>query len=300
MQHLRFLHYIDAVARSGSIRAAAEKLHVAASAVNRRIQDLEYELGTPIFERLPRGVRLTAAGELFLGYARRRNADLEQVRSQIEDLGGLRRGRVTLAASQALAPSFLPRAIHEFQNRRPGIAFDVKVLDRERAVLAVTDFEADLALVFNPPDLRGLTVIAQARQRTCAIVSSDHPLAKRTSLRLKDCLDYPLALPDSSLSGRGVLDELFEKSSARPQPPLVSNSYEMMRGFARETGGISFQIEIGASATEGVVAIPIEERSLPAGRVVLVALRERVLPMASAAFAEFISDKLIATNQNRT
>ena len=94
MQHLRFLHYVDAVARCGSIRGAAETLHVAASAVNRRIQDLEDELGTPLFERLTRGVRLTAAGELFLGYARRRHADLEQVRSQIEDLRGVRRGRV--------------------------------------------------------------------------------------------------------------------------------------------------------------------------------------------------------------
>ncbi|RYF40625.1 MAG: LysR family transcriptional regulator, partial [Comamonadaceae bacterium] len=137
MQHLRFLHYIDAVARCGSIRGAADQLHVAASAVNRRLQDLEAELGTPIFERLPRGVRLTAAGELFIGYARRRHADLEQVRSQIEDLRGVRRGRVTMAASQALAPAFLPRVIHEFQAARPGTSFDVKVLDRERAVQAV-------------------------------------------------------------------------------------------------------------------------------------------------------------------
>lgn len=298
MQHLRFLHYIDAVARCGSIRAAAEKLHVASSAVNRRVQDVEAELGTPIFERLPRGVRLTAAGELFLGYARRRQADLDQVRSQIEDLGGVRRGQVTLAASQALAPAFLPQAIHEFQALRPGIAFDVKVLDRERAVAAVTDFDADLGLIFNPPDLRGLAVLAQARQRTCAMVAPGHPLAGRASVRLKDCLDYPLALPDSSLSGRSVLEDLFEQSSAQPHPPLVSNSYEMMRGYAREAGGVSFQIEIGAGPSAGAVAIPIDERRLPTGKLVLVALRERVLPVAAAAFAEFVSAKLRDANQD--
>ncbi|HEK1610021.1 LysR family transcriptional regulator [Pseudomonas aeruginosa] len=298
MQHLRFLHYVDAVARCGSIRGAAETLHVAASAVNRRIQDLEDELGTPLFERLTRGVRLTAAGELFLGYARRRHADLEQVRSQIEDLRGVRRGRVALVASQALAPDFLPRAILEFQASHPGVAFEVKVFDRERAVQAVADFEADLGLVFNPPDLRGLRVLAQAKQRTCAVVAPDHPLAGRASVRLKDCLQYPLALPDSSLSGRGVLDDLFANSSARPQPPLVSNSYELMRSFAREAGGISFQIEIGAGAAGGAIAIPIDERNLPAGQLVLVALRERVLPVAAASFAEFVGEKLAAANQN--
>ena len=74
MNHLRFLNYVDEVARAGSIRQAADRLHVAASAVNRRILDLEAELGTAIFERLPRGVRLTAAGEIFVAYIRSRSA----------------------------------------------------------------------------------------------------------------------------------------------------------------------------------------------------------------------------------
>src|ERR1700710_342635 len=111
MNHLRFLKYIDEVARVCSIRAAAERLHVAPSAVNRRLLDIEQELGTPIFERLPRGMRLTAAGELFIHYVRDRAAALEQVRSKIEELKGLHRGTIKVAVSQALAPSFLPRAI---------------------------------------------------------------------------------------------------------------------------------------------------------------------------------------------
>jgi Transcriptional regulator len=64
MKHLRIMRYVDEVARTGSIRKAADQLSVTASAVNRRIMDLEDELGTPIFERRPRGVRLTAAGEV--------------------------------------------------------------------------------------------------------------------------------------------------------------------------------------------------------------------------------------------
>ncbi|CAH2805189.1 MAG: Transcriptional regulator, LysR family [uncultured Paraburkholderia sp.] len=299
MNHLRFLHYIDAVARSGSIRAAAETLHVAASAVNRRVHDIETELGTPIFDRLPRGLRLTAAGELFLGYVRWRQSDLDQVISQIENLEGLRRGRVAIAASQALAPVFLPRVIKEFQETRPGIIFDVKILGRERAVQAITDFEVYLGLVFNPPDLRGLTVIAQVTQRTCAFVAPSHPLANKAKVRLRDCLAYPLALPDGSLSGRGLLDDLFSKSSARAHATLVSNSYEMMRGFAREANGVSFQIEIGADLSGGAVAVPIDERSLPPGRLMLVALRERALPVAAAVFVELVADKLDNLSQKR-
>src|ERR1700742_413309 len=67
----RLFRYVDAVGRYGSIRKAAEALHVVSSALNRRILDLEAELGSPLFERLPRGVRPTAAGELFFNYVPR-------------------------------------------------------------------------------------------------------------------------------------------------------------------------------------------------------------------------------------
>ena len=297
MQHLRYLEYVDAVARCGSIRRAAETLHVAASAVNRRIKELVRALDTPIFERLPSGVRLTAAGELFIGYARRRAADLDHVRSEIESLRGLRRGAVSIAASQALAPSFLPRAMVGFQTGHPGVSFAVKVLDRERAVQALVDFEVDLALVFNPPPVRGMRILAQARQRSCAVVAADHPLAGRTGVRLKDCLKYPVALPDATLSGRGVIDDLLAHSSEQPVASLICNSFEMMRSFARESGGVSFQIALGTAGDPRLRAIPIEERSLPPSRLVLMALRDRVLPVASAGFAEHLTDALSSMHQ---
>ena len=79
--HAAVLRYFDHVARHGSIRKAAEALHVVSSALNRRILDLEAELGSPLFERLPRGVRPTAAGELFLNYVRRSMRELRASRA---------------------------------------------------------------------------------------------------------------------------------------------------------------------------------------------------------------------------
>ena len=119
MKHLRILRYVDEVARTGSIRKAADQLNVTASAVNRRIMDLEEELGAPLFERRPRGVRLTAAGEVFVNYLRQQDGDVERMKSQIEDLKGMRRGTVRIACSQALALDFLPREIGEFRKRHP-------------------------------------------------------------------------------------------------------------------------------------------------------------------------------------
>src|SRR5271163_4930744 len=133
MRHLRILNYVDEVARSRSIRGAAERMNVTASAVNRRIADLEEELGAPLFERRPRGVRLTAAGEVFVNFLRQHNGDVERMKSQIEDLKGMRRGTVRIACSQALALEFLPREVAAFRERFSSVSFEVRVLDHEQA-----------------------------------------------------------------------------------------------------------------------------------------------------------------------
>ena len=177
MKHLRILRYVDEVARTGSIRKAADQLNVTASAVNRRIMDLEEELGTPLFERRPRGVRLTAAGEVFVNYLRQQDGDVERMKSQIEDLKGMRRGTVRIACSQALALDFLPREIGEFRKRHPLVAFDVKVFDHEQAMTALATYEVDLVLVFRPPFLANFQPLMTLEQRIVAVMSSDHPLA---------------------------------------------------------------------------------------------------------------------------
>ena len=107
MKHLLPLTYIDAVTKAGSIRKAAETLAITSTALNRRILAMEEELGVPIFERLPRGVRLTTAGEILIHHIREQLTDMERVKSQIADLTGERRGHVSIACSQALLLSLI-------------------------------------------------------------------------------------------------------------------------------------------------------------------------------------------------
>src|SRR5438552_6006040 len=195
MRHLRFLRYVDEVARAGSIRKAADVLHVTASAVNRRIMDLEDELGTPLFERRPRGVRLTSAGEVFVRYLRQQTGDVDRMKSQIEDLKGMRRGTVRIACSQALALDFLPREIAQFRERHPLVSFEVEVADHEQAMAALAAYEVDLVLVFRPPFLANFQPLMTLEQRIVAVMAADHPLAAKNAIRLRDCSAYPVALP---------------------------------------------------------------------------------------------------------
>src|ERR1700683_574141 len=103
----RLLTYVDAVARHGSIRKAADALNVASSALNRQILDLAWDLGSALIELLARGFRLTAAGEVFLAYARQAMSELKAVESQVEQLRGMVRGQVSVAAGESVAGEFL-------------------------------------------------------------------------------------------------------------------------------------------------------------------------------------------------
>lgn len=295
MNHLRFLRYADEVGRAGSIRQAAERLHVAPSAVNRRIQDIEEELGTPIFERLPRGMRLTTAGELFMRYVRGRASELERVRSEIEELKGLRRGTVRIVASQALAPRFLPEAIAEFRQTHPLVAFDVRIGDHVHAAEALRNFGTDLALVFNLAPEGDIERSAATEQRLVALMHTRHPLAKRSAsgLRLRDCADYPLVLPNRDTGGRQLLERFLSRSSIRLAPMIESNSFEFLRGCIYDQRSISFQMAIGVLPDEReVVMREIEDRGFPRGELVLASLRGRQLPVIAYAFMEFLRKRL--------
>jgi DNA-binding transcriptional LysR family regulator len=291
MRHLKLLTHVVEVARMGSIRKAAEHLNLTPSAMNRRIQDLEAEVGTPLFERRPRGVKLTTAGEMFVRYARSQIADAERMKSHVEDLRGLRRGPVLIACSQALAFDFLASQIAGFQKLHPKVIFDLKVMDHDRALTALAAYDVDLALIFRPAMWPTLRVIARVPQRLVAIVRADHPLAGKKTVRLSECSQYPAALPDRTLSGRQILDEVTTRRDLHLNMQAESNSFEMLRGLVFRCNMISFQIEIGAPSGDlgmGLVGCPIDARDVPTADLVLCQLRGRGLSVAAATFAEVL------------
>lgn len=297
MNHSRHLRYIDEIARAGSIRRAADRLHVTSSALNRRLLDMEAELGVQLFERLPRGVRLTAAGEIVVGHIRRTLSDLERARSLIDDLRGLRRGTIRIAAIEALAHRMLPQSIAAFLRGHPLVTFKVQILGREEVVEAVLGYEADIGILFNPVALPAFQTLFEREQVLHAIVAHDHPLAGRDQLRIQDCLEYPLALADATLGGRLLLNEFLEQRGMRVSPVLEANSFEMMREFAKLAGGVCFQIGIGVTsgrAENGLIAIPVVERGFPRRNLVVGMLRDRVLPVASAMFCEDLRSRMLS------
>lgn len=294
MRHLLPLRYIDAIAKTGSIRRAAENLSITSTALNRRLLAMEEELGGPIFERLPRGVRLNSAGEILIEHVRHQLSDMERVKSQIADLSGFRRGHVSIACSQAMLSYFLPDQIAKYRKAHPAVTFGVHLRDRAAAEDALADHTADLALVFEPVQMTDLQTILTVPQTIAAAMRPDHPLARKRTLRLHDCLAYPLALPTAPYGVRHLLDAALAGGSVKLQPAIESDSFEFLRQYVLEEHAISFHIPIGlpAAKDKSLRIRTIAPQDVPAGLLYMGQLRRRTLPVAAARFADQIAKSL--------
>lgn len=295
MKHLRTLACIVDVAKSGSIRRSAERLALTPSALTRKIQDFETELGTPIFERLRQGMRLNAAGELVIRHLQDQIADFDRVRSRIEDLSGVRRGHVAIACSQAFSHEIVPAEIEIYRARHPLVSFAVLVRDHVHALTTLAAFEADIALVLEPPPAPELQSLLTLRQPLCAMIPVDHPLAGRGPVRLRDCFRHALAMPDRSLSIRHLLDGAIARLSLPIEIALESGSFEVLRGAVRRERLVSFQIRAGIPLDgSGLTAREIDVRDLAPAQVVLGQLRGRSLSVAASKFLDQLANSIYA------
>jgi DNA-binding transcriptional LysR family regulator len=263
MLHSRLLTYVDEVARTGSIRKAASRLNVAASAISRQILALEIQLGTPLFQRLPKKLILTAAGEVLIGHIRQTLKELTRAQAKIEELKGLRRGEISVAMMSGLASNLVPGTAKQFRLANPRVKLILTLYNTgEEIQSAVATGEADLGIGFDFTKDSNLKVLARAAGKLGAVMAPNHPLARRASIRLGDCMDYPLVIADASSAIRPYLNAAFSRVSLDPQPIIETNAIEIMRHAAILENGVTFLTPFD---------IEFERR---AGRLVYVPVRE--------------------------
>jgi DNA-binding transcriptional LysR family regulator len=295
MQNLRVYRYIDKIARTGSIRQAAEQLAITPSALNRRVIALEQELGVEIFDRLGRGVRLSTAGELLVDAMRKHLAETEALKSRIADLSGLRRGHVAIACSQAVLPHLLPDQIETYQSQFPHVTFSVMNKDGPEAADALLNYSADVAIVFDPLRQSEFYTAFALPQQIHAIMSASHPLAKKGSVSLADCIQYPLALPTPNYGVRRTIDGLLARMSTQVTPTVEADSYVFLQHYVARSRAIGFELQIGIPLLEasGLTSRPLSAPKATAGSLYIVYLKGRTLPVAAARFVQHLSETLL-------
>lgn len=288
MKYLKTFELIEAVVRAGSIRKAAEDTNLTASALNRRIQNFEQEFGWPIFERLPRGMRLNPAGELLMHHIGLQRTDLARVQSQVADLSGERRGHVSIACSQALLPYFLPEQIAIYRAAHPGVTFTVNVRDRAQAEQDLASYSSDLALVFEPVHMVEFEVLFALPQAVHAVFRHDGPLARKSIMRLRDCLDHKLVLPAASYGVRHLLELGATRSGRTLTPAIETDSFELIRHYVMQEDAVGFQIPIGLSTSkqDTIAHRALSAKDVPFGQLLLGQMKGRTLPVASSKFGQ--------------
>jgi molybdate transport repressor ModE-like protein len=225
----RRLELLHAVAQAGSITAAAQRLAYSPSAVSQQLAALEREAGTRLVERLPRGVRLTDAGEAL---ARHGEAIARHVRAAAEDLDALHRlgaGRVRIAAFPSAGATLVPRVVSDFTSRHPAIDVSLEVLEPREGVDALRDGVIDLALVFIYPfrpdlDIAGLEVQTSFDDEFLLAIAHDHALAGKTPIRAARLAATPWINSIAPDCAR-VLSHVASQGAFEPTVSFESNDY---------------------------------------------------------------------------
>jgi DNA-binding transcriptional LysR family regulator len=294
MQSIALRYFLEVV-RSGSVNEASTRLNVAASAVSRQIAKLEYELGTPLFERRSRGMLPTTAGEQVAAYARKAQMEAVQLVEELRELHGLRRGNVRVACSQGFAIDFLPDAIARFRQVYEGILFTLYVVSPDEVSKWVREGTADLGLTYRLSPEREINVECALPGSIMAMVPAQHPLADRAVIELADMQPYPIALPASDTTARRLFDICCGVQGLTFNVALESNYMAALYRFVARQGGVSLSNTIsnmGYLQGQQIVAIPIADESMQARRIELQSMAGRTLPQAVSAFRDFLVETL--------
>ncbi len=295
MRHLLILKYIEKIARTGSLRSAAEELNITPSALNRRIQGVEKELGVEIFERHPSGLRPNVAGEIMLKHIRDQLADMDRVKSSIADLSGRRAGHINIATTREMVQYFLPALIKRHLTQFPAVTFGVNLHERGEAELSLLDNTNDIAIVFEPVRPKELQTVYAGPMQLFCVMASDHPLTDKKNLKIYDLTDYPLLLPKRPEGIRKILDNAADKIGVTLTPALESNSLDLLRLMSQDSDALSFCLAINLRPdleNDRLVTIPVNTPGVPSGILVAGHLRGRTLPVAAARFLEDVNKEL--------
>ena len=178
-----------AIVEEQSISRAAEREHIAASAVSRRISDLETMLGVDLFKRHSKGIELTSAGNALLHHARAMLSMAVQMENELKDYQSGLRGTVRLAANKSAILQTLPADLAAFLERHPLVRIDLEEAISPSIIRSVIDGNADIGVYGGNIAAPGLKTILYCQDELVVVLPSNHPLAERTTLQFAELIE---------------------------------------------------------------------------------------------------------------
>lgn len=215
-----------------------------------------------MFDRVPQGLRLTAAGEQLIYNLRRWNQELESIRVEIDNIQGLQRGKVTIATAEALGNELMAEFLSEFHDSYPNVVISIHVVGAGGVREMVLSGHADLGLTFMPTAYRVMRVEHSVALTPGLAVPAGHELASRTSISLAECSELPLILPDDALRIRGSIDAAATRLGIALQNIATVNNFGLMKSMVSKGIGLAVisRAEILGETRDGLmVFVPFSD-----------------------------------------
>lgn len=292
---LEQIRAFKAVARTRSFSQAAELTFRSQSAVSSQIKNLEESLDEILFARSTRSLKLTNAGDIFLGYAEKILLLLDQSAQEIRDLKQEISGTLVISTSDTSASYRLPPLVKLFQERYPKIELIIRNDTSLRTLNAVETAEADLGIATIKALPNALSAFPIFTKSDCLICHPDHPLAKRKSVLLKDLEQHPILLLHSGSSTRREIDTACELAKVKLHVRMALSSIEVAKNLVQVNSGISIvpDVSVREEVRQGkLVTLAISDFQSSIKEIGLVQHKTRYQSRASKAFVDLCLEKL--------
>jgi len=276
-----------AVAESGSFSTAAERLFLTQPAVSKRIAQLEQQLGTRLFDRVGRRIRLTEAGEALLPRARQVLLDLEDMSRAISNLTGTVSGTLRIGTSHHIGLHRLPPVLRRFSREYPDVKLDIHFIDSEEAWEAVLHGDLEMGVVTLPPqpDPR-LHSQAVWQDPLVFMAAPEHPLARLDRVTLETLTGYSAILPSPVTFTRRIVESLFEEQALTLNISMSTNYLETIHMMV--SIGLGWSVLPETMLDDSVVRLNVDT-ALAVRRLGVVTHPGRSRSNAAGAFLDILN-----------
>ncbi|MBW3612768.1 MAG: LysR family transcriptional regulator [Chloroflexi bacterium] len=282
-----------AVARHGTISAAAEALFVSQPALTARIQGLERAVDAELFTRGRHGSRPTEAGRAFLAYAERALTAVERGREAVAEVASGSGGRLTIGAAPAVSTYVLPSMLHRFQAVHPGVQLSVRSGHSEEVLEMVLREEVEIGLM-RPIQHAEIISSLLYEDELVLVVHRGHPFASTAQIRMDQMATEHLILFDRTSSYHELTSALFRQAGIAPRGYLEVDNIDAAKRMVEQRLGIALlpRTSVGAEIGTGRL-FPVEVVDMaPIRRQIVVARRRDAgrLGPAAVAFLRTLDD----------
>jgi LysR family cyn operon transcriptional activator len=295
---LRHLRYFLAVADTAHFTRAAGRLNVTQPTLSHQIRQLEGQLNLPLFDRVGRRVKLTAAGEVLLPHARRVLRELEEAQSALGELHGLKRGELKVGIVQTVNACVIPEIVARFSDAHPGVRVTCVESSVPEIEAGLEAGRLDLGISFLPATRPLLDGEMLFTEQLVAVVPAGHAWQKRRSVNVAELAAQPLVLLSPQYCTRQLVDRAFTQARIRPKVQVEMNSVESILSTVRQGRLVSVLPSLALCQNdEGVRAVTLVKPT-PRRTVGLLWIRGAHRRTAAQAFAQ-ITEKVLAERQLR-